>query len=124
LTSRARRKYHYDMMTQSSGTVLKIKNITVAEIKRRFSEVLGKVRYQRERLVVMRRSQPMAALVPLEDLRTLQALEAESKMPGQPRPGLLAAIGAWEDYDDLDRFIEQLYKAREAAAGRAVGFPS
>jgi prevent-host-death family protein len=114
-------KYHDDMMTYNRDT--STWNVTVADVKRRFSEVLGTVRYQRARFVVMRRSQPMAALVSLEDLRTLQAVEGEGATPGQPRQGLLAAIGAWEDYDDLDRFIEQVYGARGTAAGRSAEFP-
>ncbi len=102
---------------------LLMKSVTVAEVKRRFSEVLGSVRYQGERLIVMRRRQPMAAIVPLEDLHKLQALERQTSGGGSPR-GLLAAIGAWEDYNDLDQLIVEIYEARDAAASRRVEYPS
>ena len=31
----------------------------------------------------------------------------------EPQGGLLAAIGAWEDYDGIDEFVEDIYKKRE-----------
>ncbi len=102
---------------------LRMKSVTVAEVKRRFSDVLGSVRYQGARLIVMRRRQPMAAIVPLEDLQKLQAIEKQAPGGGSPR-GLLAAIGAWEDYKDLDQLVDDIYEARTAAASRRVEFPS
>ncbi len=33
---------------------------------------------------------------------------------------LLDAVGAWEDYDDIDKFIEEIYKKRGKSFGRNV----
>lgn len=96
--------------------------VRVAEIKRRFAEVLGRVRYRGERYMIMRREEPMAAIVGVDDLRRL---EMQNDRPGgTPGPGLLAAIGAWEEFENLDQVIEEIYRAREIAVDRSVPLPS
>ena len=40
--------------------------INVADAKKRFSELLGKVAYGKERIVITKRGRPMARLVPAE----------------------------------------------------------
>lgn len=42
------------------------------------------------------------------------------RVPIQAKGGLLAAIGAWEDFEDIDKFIDEIYKAREKAVDREV----
>lgn len=98
-----------------------MKTVTVAEFKRRFSEFVADVRYRGERIVVARRRTPVAALVGLDDLEKLSADQSHGP---RPRRGLLAAIGAWADYDDLDHLIDEIYAARDAAVDRPVSFPS
>jgi prevent-host-death family protein len=41
--------------------------INIADAKKRFSELLGKVAYDRERIVITKRGRPMARLIPTED---------------------------------------------------------
>jgi prevent-host-death family protein len=93
--------------------------VTVAELKRRFAELVADVRYRRERILVLRRRTPVAALVGLDDLAQL----AKQDSGGTPRRGLLAAIGAWGDDEELDRLIHDIYEAREASVDRPVEFP-
>lgn len=93
-----------------------MKTVTVAEFKRRFSDFVADVRYRGERIIVARRDTPVAALVGLADLERLSAEPTD-----QPkRRGLLAAIGAWGDYPDLDQFIKDINAARDAATDRPV----
>ena len=89
----------------------------VAELKRRFSELLGRIELRREAFVVMKRGRRVAALVPLD-----RALTASGE-PGrsQPRRGLLAMVGAWADHDDIDEFIDDIRRQRGAADDREVG---
>jgi prevent-host-death family protein len=98
-----------------------MKTVTVAEFKRRFSEFVGDVRYQGERIIVVRRHTPVAALVGLDDL---ERLSADQPRDQRPRRGLLAAVGAWADYDDLDHLIDEIYASRDAAVDRPVSLPS
>lgn len=94
-----------------------MKTVTVAEFKRRFSDLVAEVRYRGERIIVARRDTPVAALVGLDDLKKLSSSSDQSNEQ-KPRLGLLGAVGAWGDYDDLDKFIEDIYAAREAAIDR------
>ena len=87
----------------------------VGDAKRRFSEIMSRVAYKKERFLVQRRGRPMAALVSAEDL---DRLEHE---PVAPR-GLLAAVGAWAEFEDLDHLVDEIYRQRERAQDRAVGF--
>lgn len=91
-----------------------MKKVTVAEFKRHFSEFVADVRYRGERIVVARRDTPVAALVSLEDLERLSTVAP----PETPRPGLLGAVGAWADYEEMDQLIKDIYAAREAAVDR------
>ena len=34
--------------------------------------------------------------------------------------GLLAAIGAWAEFDNIDEFVEEIYKKREQSFDRSV----
>jgi prevent-host-death family protein len=44
-------------------------SVNVAEAKRRFSDLLGRVAYGGETIVITRRGRPMAKLVPTSELR-------------------------------------------------------
>jgi prevent-host-death family protein len=70
--------------------------VSVAEAKKNFSELLGRVAYGRERIVISKRGRPMAVLVPVSESRQQEHL---SNMKG------------WLDQDDpffdtIDRVIE------------------
>jgi prevent-host-death family protein len=47
----------------------------VVTARRNFSELLNRATYGRERVTITRRRKPVAAVVPIEDLRLLEALE-------------------------------------------------
>jgi len=87
----------------------------VGEAKKRLSELMSRVVYTRERFVIQRRGKPMAALVSTEDLSRLEQEAATPK-------GLLAAVGAWADFAELDQVVEEIYRQRERARDRAVAF--
>lgn len=55
----------------------------------------------------------MVALVSADDLARL---ERETPSGG----GLLAAVGAWADFDDLDEMVAEIYRRRERAKDRRV----
>jgi len=97
-----------------------VRRVPVAEFKRRFSELVAEVRYRGERVVVTRHDTPVAALVGLDDLRQLSL---DRPADQRRRLGLLGAIGAWADYEDLDQLVRDIYAARESAVDRPVEFP-
>jgi len=91
------------------------KNIGVAELKRRFSEVVSEVSRDGDQVVIERSGKPLAALVSLKDFEIVA-------QDGKKREnmGLLAAIGAWEDFEDMDSLIKDIYRRRKKAKERSV----
>ncbi len=49
-----------------------MQTLSVVEAKRRFSELLNRVIYRHERIVISRRGQPVAAVVSLDELARLE----------------------------------------------------
>lgn len=83
----------------------------VAEAKRRFSELIERVRGG-ERFVVTRRGRPVIALVPPQ----------ASEDDGDPRRylGLAAFAGALSEWEEIDDFVREVYESRRRARDRAV----
>jgi prevent-host-death family protein len=71
----------------------------VAELKRRFSELLNRVELKGERIAIRRRGRQVAALVPVE------LIQADGLDRVEPKRGLTAAAGIWEGFDDIEAFI-------------------
>ncbi len=91
------------------------KAIGVAEVKRRFSEVIGEVSRDGEQIIIQKNHKPIAALVSLKDFEIVKKSGRREE-----NKGLLAAIGAWEDFEDIDRFIKHIYRKRRKAKDRNV----
>ena len=91
------------------------KKVSAANAKAHFSELVASVAYGRQRYIIERRGKPLAALVSLEDLATLQGAA------GEPR-GALALVGAWSEVEDqeLEDLISEVYAERERDTGREV----
>jgi len=79
------------------------KRVSVAEAKRRFSDVVGAVRHGSQRFVIERRGTPVAAIVPIDDLATLE---------GKGARGVLALVGAFRDAKDLPNILDEVVKTR------------
>src|SRR5512145_1972810 len=95
------------------------KSFSTADIKARLSEMIGKVVYGHERLVVLRRGKPVAAIVSLQDLRRLEELDVAGSSKPDVHP-IMRAFGRWADRDDLDALTREIYEQRTAAPGREV----
>lgn len=89
-------------------------SLGVADLKRRFSEILNRVELRGERIAVLRHGRTVAVIGPAGgdddglDLST------------NPRRGLTAAAGAWEEHPDIDAFIAGIRAARDSSADREV----
>ena len=71
-----------------------METMNVVDARRNFSEVMARVAYQRERVVIERKGRPMMALISLEDLRRLEGLDRDAGDAGSRRTAALAAAGA------------------------------
>ena len=79
------------------------KALSVADAKRRFSDVLGAIRHRQERFVVERRGTPVAAIVPIADLEALE---------GRARKGVLALVGSFDDVPRLANILDEIVRDR------------
>jgi prevent-host-death family protein len=86
-----------------------VEMIGVADAKKRFAELVGRVQAG-ERFVVTRRGRPVVALVPVE--------HTESVEPG--RMGLISLVGAMEDWPEFGEVMDEVYASRRGQFGRDV----
>lgn len=49
--------------------------VSTTETRKNLSDLLNRAAYGHERITVMRKNQPIAAIVPLDDLEAMEALE-------------------------------------------------
>jgi len=82
--------------------------LNVAEAKRQFSDLLGRVAYGRETILITRRGRPMAKLVPV----------------GSGEPGHLAHVQGWLDNEDpFFAEIEAIVEGRSEHTPRVLDTP-
>lgn len=87
--------------------------LNVADAKKRLSELMSRVAFNKERFLIHRRGKPMAALVSADDLSHLEE-------QAQSRQGLLAAVGSCAGFDGFDLMVERIYNRRRQAVDRSV----
>jgi len=92
-----------------------------ADVKARLSEFISRVRYGRERIIIARRGKPVAALIGIQDLHSLESLERESKKrTGENHHPIMNASGGWAGRTDLDELVTHIYAEREITSEREV----
>ena len=91
------------------------RNMGVAEIKKTFSAVISEVSLKGEHFVIEKKGKPMAALVSVQELKQIEGAKEKEK-----KKGLLAAIGAWEDFEDLESTVSAIYARRKKSKDRSA----
>jgi prevent-host-death family protein len=71
-----------------------VATMNVVEARRNFSEVMARVSYVGERVIIERKGRPMMALISIADLRRLEALEQAAAEPAARRQAALALAAA------------------------------
>lgn len=61
---------------ENEHAVFDSEGVPIAEVRRNLAELMGRVAYGKERVVVTRHGKGMAALVPVEDLDLLNRIRA------------------------------------------------
>ncbi|MBA4391256.1 MAG: hypothetical protein C0399_10000 [Syntrophus sp. (in: bacteria)] len=91
------------------------RKIGVAEVKRHFSAVVSEVSLNKEHFIIEKKGRPMAAMVSVEELELIESLKKNNV-----GKGLLAALGAWGDFDDLEEMVLNIYDERNKSKDRNV----
>ncbi len=82
---------------------------TLTEAKSKFSEIINRIIYRKERIIVTKNGRKVALVIPVEEN---DLIEAE---------GLIQAQGALADMDDdIDEMVQSIYAARRVEKGREV----
>ena len=102
-------------MTSVSHTVIMTETMSVAEVKRRFSELIGRV-LEGERFIVTDRGRPVMSLSPVP---REASTEPETARPG----GLLALAGILEGVmtdEEVDEMVAEIYADRRRSKPRPL----
>ncbi len=84
------------------------KELTLTEAKAKFSEIINRIIYKKERFIVTKKGKRVAMVIPLADID----INAE---------GLIKARGALPDMDgQLDEMVDSIYEARKKETKREV----
>jgi antitoxin (DNA-binding transcriptional repressor) of toxin-antitoxin stability system len=92
------------------------KNIGVAEVKKSISAVISEVSVKGEHFIIEKKGKPMVALVSVQELQRIEGSKEKEK-----KRGLLAAIGAWEDFENLGSTVSTIYERRKKSNDRNAG---
>ena len=87
-------------MTSSGHDVIMTETLSVADAKRRFSELIERVQ-RGERFVVARRGTPVLGLVPPDEVARTET---------RPKRGFLALMGALEGVEGADEWYEDMQR--------------
>ena len=68
----------------------------VVEARRKFSKTISRVEFGKERIVLERRGEEVAAVVPMDDLVLLQALEDKIDLAAARKALREPGTGSWE----------------------------
>lgn len=92
---------------------MKILEMPIAEVKKRFSEAVNQTVFSTCRVVITKRSRPVAALINLNDLRQLEQQEK--------RAGLASVVNQWRRFDEIEPSVAKAVRARrKEGVGRRV----
>jgi prevent-host-death family protein len=95
-----------------------MERVNVAEARKQFSELVARVAYTGERVIIERRGKPMMALVSMEDLHRLEQLSNEHELIRQQRLAGLARARVFREElrqrgAPVSDVVEEIYRLRE-----------
>lgn len=86
-----------------------VNSFSISEAKSKFSEIINRVQYKHERIIVTKKGKKVAMVIPLEE---------DQENANQ---GLLKGRGALAEFDlEIDEMIDSIYEARKMEKGREV----
>jgi len=86
--------------------------ISITEAKAKLSEIINRIIYNKEEVIITKKGKQIAALIPFEKY---------SRVPSEKGEGLICAKGALADMEqEINNMTEQIYAARGDDRSREV----
>jgi prevent-host-death family protein len=95
------------------------RNVGAAEAKRKFSELVNRVQYRGDRIVIQKRGKPAAALVGLDDLSALSK-KPVAETDGDKRGSILECVGLFADFPEWGQIMKEVVASRRRSRPRKV----
>ena len=92
-----------------------MEKVSVAEVKKNFSEFLSAAAYGNKGYIITRRGKAVAALIGVKEFEALQAKENNSQSNG-----LAALVGKWDGGEGFSVKVDEIHKGRERNIGRDI----
>ncbi len=89
------------------------KTVSAVEAKRKFSELVNRVQYRGDRVLIRKRGKPAAALVSIRDLNSLPK-NADDK------GSILDCVGLFADFPEWEKIMEEVVASRGRFKPRKV----
>jgi len=78
----------YHSYKMSNERDRRLSQMSVSEARERFADLVNRVAYGRERVLIARRERALAAIVPIADVERLDDLDRAAARPADPDPGI------------------------------------
>ncbi len=91
------------------------KIVPFPEAKEKLEKLVFQAEKRANRFVITLKGKPVAGLVSISDLETLEKTQSENE-------GLISVVGKWADFEEIDREIQKVVKNRKRDKGRAISF--
>jgi len=109
--------YKMDILADGGATMADPIEIPASEVREQISDILSRVAFGRERVIISRNGKPQVALVPIADLKRLEKLEAwASKLALEA----LARVRAQAAEAGLDKLTDEEIEELIAEARREI----
>ena len=92
--------------------------VNIRLLRANLADVLSQVRFRHDRMLVVKYRQPLAAIVPVEDLKLLRAFESIEGIDGTEDKGVLAAALSYESDWGLNPREMREYEQMSLLGGR------
>lgn len=89
---------------------MKTVRMSIGEAKKRFSEAVNQTCFSENRIIITKRSRPVAAIVKISDLQAIERAERGR--------GLASVLGTWDRFEEIEPSIHEAVKARRREGPR------
>ena len=118
------RLYKVDILHHGGGAMARLSEIPASEVRAQISEVISRVAYGGERVIISRNGKPQVAVIPIADLDRLKQLDEQLAALRRRGAQAVAKIREEAARSGLDKLTDEEIDAEISEARRARSQPS